>query len=177
MRKLLSVAAAAAATVIVSAGAANASVTVNPDGTGFVGKGDVQTVLGLNNKAIQGLDVQFTVNTVTTQSFDWTCTKVVVTGNGSERVTVQERANVTTTSTTGLLSSIARVKNQETGYNLLGFNGAPVVTETNDGPKVGSCPADQSEFDEGSIVEGLVVPVSGGLFVNGVSLPITPPAV
>ena len=68
------------------AATAATAYTMDPaSGTGFVGKGEVQTVLGLNNKQIQGLNVDFTEKSVTSQSFDWTCTKVVVTGNGSER--------------------------------------------------------------------------------------------
>jgi hypothetical protein len=42
----------AAVAFIASAGVANASVTVT-DGTGFVGKGDVQTLLGWNNQTLQ----------------------------------------------------------------------------------------------------------------------------
>ena len=96
--------------------------------------------------------------------------QVVVTGNGSERVTVQERANVTTTDTTALLDSIARVKNRETGYNVPGHLGT-TTTVVNDGPAVGSCPNDNSTFDEGTFVEGEKIVISQGLFANGVFVP------
>ena len=45
-------AAIAAVALIASATAANAA-TVNPNGNGFVGKGEVQTAFGMNNGAIQ----------------------------------------------------------------------------------------------------------------------------
>ena len=45
---------AATSLVAVGAGtAAHASVTINADGTGFIGKGNVQTALGYNNSALQ----------------------------------------------------------------------------------------------------------------------------
>ena len=58
MRRFTKVAAIAATprplTALIATGsAASAAVTVNPDGSGFVGKGDVQSVLGYNNKQMQ----------------------------------------------------------------------------------------------------------------------------
>lgn len=55
MKKLVlgGVAVAALALPLAFAGSANAAVTVNPDGSGFVGKGDVQNALGYNNKQMQ----------------------------------------------------------------------------------------------------------------------------
>jgi hypothetical protein len=53
MKRPLITAALSAAALAVSAAAANASVTLDPNGVGFVGKGDVQTAFGWNNAAIQ----------------------------------------------------------------------------------------------------------------------------
>jgi hypothetical protein len=166
--------AAAALTAVAFAGPASASVTVNADGTGFVGKGDVQTVLGLNNAQMQNTPVSFTMKSTTTQSFDWTCVKTMVTGNGTVKETRQERANVTTTDVTAVVSNVARVKNQITGYNLTGL-GATTTTSVVDGPAPQSCPDASSgfELDPDSVVSG-VPSTTNGFFVNGVSLPITP---
>src|SRR4051812_45828876 len=46
-------AALAAAALIATATAANASTAIDANGTGFIGKGDVQTALGMNNAAMQ----------------------------------------------------------------------------------------------------------------------------
>jgi len=180
MRRISKLVAIAGTTLIglgAFAGAASASVTVDSTGHGFVGKGDVQTALGgLNNAQIQGMTIGFTQKSTSTQSIDWTCTKTVVTGDGNVNETTQERANITTTEVEAVVSSEARVKNQVTGYNLLGFkDGATSITVTTDGPAVGTCPNASSGFvfDEDSLIEGETV-TTGGLYVNGVLLPITP---
>jgi hypothetical protein len=135
-------------------------------GTGFVGKGDVQLALGLNNAQVQNTIVNFTYSS--SSSTTWTCTKTWVTGSEShetEHVVVQNRHN--TTSVSGVVSSVARVRNQITGYNLMGFSGSPSVTES--GQAVGTCPADPSGFvfDEDSVETQTT---GGGLSVNGVPL-------
>ena len=55
MRRITKVATVATATLIAigAASAAHASVGVSATGNGFVGKGDVQTVLGWNNQTLQ----------------------------------------------------------------------------------------------------------------------------
>ena len=178
MRRIIKVAAVAATSLIAlgAGSAAHASVTVNADGTGFVGKGDVQNALGgLNNSQIQALKVDFTQKSTTEQSFDWTCVKSTVTGNGTVKETRQERANVTTTDVTAVVSSVARVKNQITGYNLTGF-GATTTSSAVDGPAPQSCPDAASGFvlDPDSVVTGLPIETAAGFYVNGVPLPITP---
>ena len=66
MRTLTKFAAVAATTLIALGAASSASASVKFDpatGTGFVGKGDVQTVLGgLNNNDIQNLPIAFTIH-------------------------------------------------------------------------------------------------------------------
>lgn len=173
MRKLIILAASIAALAIPAAGIA--SVAVDANGVGFVGKGDVQTALGgLNNARIQAKDftVTFTQKSTTQQSFDWTCVKTTVTGNGTVRETRQERANVTTTDVTAVISNEARVKNQITGFNLTGF-GDTTTTSVVDGPAPLSCPDASSgfELDRESVVEGAPIVTAGSLFVNGVPLP------
>lgn len=146
--------------------AAFAAVNFDPaTGTGFVGKGDVQLTLGLNNAQLQALGTP----TFTYQEFasvEWTCTKTQILPNGNVNETEQQRTNTTTTY--GVFASEARVRNQITGFNLTGFS-TPLSTTT-DGPAVGSCPANPSGFvyDDNAVssIDG------GGFFINGVELVI-----
>jgi hypothetical protein len=168
--------------IIATAGAAGASVTVNADGTGFVGKGDVQTVLGLNNPDMQKTAVNFTQQTVTSQDFSWDCVKLVLDKDGNVKKEIrQDRANVTTTDVTAVVSNVARVKNQITGYNLTGF-GPTTTTSVIAGPAPLSCPDDNPNpaepkfaLDAATVVTGEPQVLSQGFYVNGVYLPITPP--
>lgn len=162
MKKMLW--AAAAATAMIST-AAFAAVTFDPaTGTGFVGKGDVQLAYGWNNKGLQDnhTNVSFSYNSTTETT--WTCTKLVTQGNGVTHENVNVRSSET--STQGLVSHIARERNQITGFNITAFNGA--VTTTTDGPAAGSCPANPSGFvyDDNAETEssggGLMVHLNGG---------------
>src|SRR5215204_6817953 len=110
--------------------AAFAAVTFDPaTGTGFVGKGDVQTALGYNNKQLQDNagSLQFTFVSTTVSETSWECTN-------ENNDKVQERERTTTTETTGVIDSIARERNQITGFNLMGFSGDPVTDSSTDGP-------------------------------------------
>ena len=152
-----------AAFALTMATAAFAAVTFDSaTGTGFVGKGDVQNALGLNNAQLQAATLEFSVSS--TDVTTWTCTKPQPTPNDPEKVIVQER-NVTTT-TEGLLFNIARVRNQITGFNLSGYNGSPTVIT--DGPAIGSCPSNPSGFvyDENADTQS----GASTLSVNGVAL-------
>jgi hypothetical protein len=124
---------------------------------------------------MQSTPVTFTQKSTTEQSFDWTCVKTVVSGNGTVRGTRQERANVTTTDVTAVVSNLARVRNQITGYNLTGY-GPTTTTSVVDGPAPLSCPDASSDFvlDQESVVTSDPKTLSKGLYVNNVSLPITP---
>jgi hypothetical protein len=119
------------------AGIAYAAVILDDDGIGFVGKGDVQLVYGWNNKQLQdnaGL-VQFQAVSDVVTEVSWTCTN---SNNQNEQI----RARTTTTSIEGILSSVARVRNQITGFNLNGWVGAPTVdVDGPDGPPLNSCPS------------------------------------
>ncbi len=52
-KRVMTAGALAAVALVAAATAANASVTIDANGKGFVGKGDVQTALGYNNSALQ----------------------------------------------------------------------------------------------------------------------------
>jgi hypothetical protein len=114
-----------------------AAVNFDPEtGTGFVGKGDVQLVLGWNNKQLQdgAGSVQFQASSVVVTEVSWICTN-------TNNENIQERARTTTATIQGVVSHVARVKNQITGFNLTGYSGDPTESSTTDGPPVNSCPS------------------------------------
>lgn len=144
----ITVASAAFAGLMAVASPAMAAVTFDAaTGTGFVGKGDVQTVFNWTNKALQtnASTVDFRVDS--TVETTWTCTKLQELGNGDINEVVIERT--TTTTTQGLVTDIARENSKGkdgavTGFFLMGYEGTPVI-ET-DGKVVGSCPSVNSGF-------------------------------
>jgi len=171
--KLVSALAVAAALII--AAPAGAAVTLDLEtGTGFVGKGDVQTVFDWNNKQLQNNAAGVTFSYSASSETTWTCTKVVELGNGGTNEIVQQKS--TETSTTGILSSVARENSKGkdgavTGFHLLGWAGDPVVVT--DGPEAGTCPADPSGFEFDDNAETTVS--GGGLSATygGVSHPLS----
>jgi hypothetical protein len=142
---------------------ASASVAVDSNGMGFVGKGDVQVAFGWNNATLQknAAGVTFTSSQAAQQALSQSATQVgtmAVTQSVSREVSCVieqktktfynegtrsgERVGMRNGSRGGsrsgtlagtLKSAIAydaRVKNQITGFNLKGFNGAPAFTAT-----------------------------------------------
>jgi hypothetical protein len=113
------------------------AVTVDlTDGTGFVGKGDVQLALGWNNKALQDNagSVNFQINSEVVTEVSWICTNA---NNDNE----QGRQRTTTTSVQGLVSHVARERNQITGFNLTGFDGSEEKSSETEGQPLNSCPS------------------------------------
>lgn len=104
-------------------------------GTGFVGKGDVQLALGISNADVQKLnDLSFASVSTAVTEVSWVCTN-------DRNENTQERARTTTTDVEGIVSATARVKNQITGYNLIGYSGTKTTSTSTEGPAVNSCPA------------------------------------
>jgi hypothetical protein len=144
----ITIASATFAGLMAMAAPAMAVVTFDAaTGTGFVGKGDVQTVFNWTNNVLQNSasSVDFRVNS--TVETVWTCTKVVVQGNDETREIVQARS--TTSSTQGLITTVARENSKGkdgavTGFYLKGYEGTPV--SVTDGPAAGTCPSDPSGF-------------------------------
>jgi hypothetical protein len=64
MKRIIKIVALAAIALFATAAVAGATITVNPDGSGFVGKGDVQSALGYNNKQMQ--------DAIEAKGFKWT---------------------------------------------------------------------------------------------------------
>jgi opacity protein-like surface antigen len=165
MNKML-LAAAAATTMLASA--AYAAVTFDAaTGKGFVGKGDVQLALTMNNAQLQGAANSIALNdfaAVSTSSIDseWICSKV----NNAGFEQTQERSRSITTKREGLLAAVARERNQITGFILTGYNGAPVTSTHTDGPARGSCPT----FWTASEVTDTEVEGTSTLTVRGIPL-------
>jgi hypothetical protein len=141
-----------------------ALITFDPaTGIGFVGKGDVQLVYGWNNGALQqnAASVKFRANTTTVIETSWMCL------NENNQQT-QERTRTTTTETAGVVTTIARERNQITGFNLNGYiGGATTTTTETEGPPLESCPNPNSTFHiEGSTVTTDPVVIGGGLEVS-----------
>ncbi|MCW5979048.1 MAG: hypothetical protein KIT09_13285 [Bryobacteraceae bacterium] len=115
-----------------------AAVTFDPEsGEGFVGKGDVQLVFGWNNAQLQANanSVEFRANTTVVSEVSWTCTN---SNNQNEQI----RERTTTTSIQGVVDSIARLKNQITGFNLEGYDpDNSTESSQTDGPALNSCPS------------------------------------
>lgn len=130
IKRFIGVVAIVGSMLMASTSMAGAAVELNDDGTGFVGKGDVQLVYGWNNKQLQdNADmVQFRSTIVSERS--WECTN-----SKNQRVLERER----TTTTTQVVSKVDRVRNQITGFILSGYTG-PAVTST-EGPPLNSCPS------------------------------------
>jgi hypothetical protein len=142
-----------------------AAVTFDPTtGTGFVGKGDVQTALNLNNRELQQQadSLKFTSATTTVTEVSWVCTN-------DRNENIQERARTTTTETTGVVSSEARERNQITGFNLMGFAGTPTTTSSTEGPALNTCPSGPWTLTTPA-GDPETISQTSTLFVNGVEL-------
>jgi hypothetical protein len=127
----------ASALVLTVIGTAVAAVTFDSaTGTGFVGKGDVQLALNMNNKQLQDNAGSLTFAAVTSEvtEVSWTCTNT-----NNENTQVRERT--TTTSVQGVVSSVARERNQITGFNITGYSGSATSGSTTEGNPLNSCPS------------------------------------
>ena len=78
--------------------------------------------------------MRFRVSSTLVTEVSWQCTN-------SNNENVQERARETTTTLAGVFSSVGRLKNQITGFNLTGYAGTPTVSSSTDGPPLNSCPS------------------------------------
>lgn len=126
-----------AAVAAVASISVHASVTFDAStGTGFVGKGDVQSLYGWNNAGLQANAASVQFAAFGTSVVRWECTN-------AKNAHVMVRERVTTGG--GLLVHEVRLNPQEgaTGFPLLGY-AAGVTTPTTDGPALNSCPASEN---------------------------------
>ena len=156
---------AAAAALTITSTMALAAVTVDANGVGFVGKGDVQLAFGWNNAAAQRNANAVSFHSQSSTDYSAVCTWTTGEGTRGERT-----HNVSHNRSTAVLSSIAsdpRKTGQWTGYNLNGFG---AVTTSGDPVPVegGACMGNaghggiwSSVTELGSSGEGLFVTYNG----------------
>jgi hypothetical protein len=155
MRMMKAFGTAATLAVVLAAGtvALRAAINIDEEGNGFVGKGDVQLLFLWNNAQLQScasstsaqpgdagcLRFEFTAETSRVEEVSWVCTN-------SNNENAQERSRTTTTTVKhgGVVATVARVKNQVTGFNLGGLEpGVPELSSgpLTEGPQLNSCPS------------------------------------
>lgn len=161
-KSLLAIAACAAV-----GATAYAAIDIDEDGFGFVGKGDVQLALGMNNKALQSAvaagKIGFTVESEVVTEVTWICTN-----SNNDNIRMRERT--TTTTISGVLSSEARDgKNQFTGFHINGFDGDTEESTTSEGNVLNSCPSGPWSLTTPA-GDPELVSSTGGLYVNEVLL-------
>jgi opacity protein-like surface antigen len=134
MKKILCAAVALAA----FSTAATAAIVTDPvsGAITFIGKGDVQLALSLNNKQLQetASTLDFRVLSTSSSDSEWVCTN-------SKNENMQERSRTTTTESSIVLTAIARDgKKQITGFNVTGA-GSSSSSSSTEGPELNSCPS------------------------------------
>ena len=151
MRKFIIAGMAVAMLAIIPA-AASASVTLDPaTGTGFVGKGDVQTAYGWNDQKLQlnASGVSFRYETTTDDTYSVTCEW----DTGNKQIVHHKQ-----TKSSNLLDSIAydlksgsRVNpnTKVNGFNLTGIESTTTIASSGDVPVVGQ-PCPETGNDEGT---------------------------
>jgi opacity protein-like surface antigen len=166
MRKLLATAACAA--VLISS-AAWATVTFDEStGTGFVGKGDVQLALGLNNAKMQAQASTLQFKFEQQGRYSVTCSYEdfvnVDDPEGPGKIKEYFTAEKDFNRVLNINSSVqydARTHKQVDGFLLTGYS-------NNNDPRDLSCPSDGRQYTFESATE--VEVTGGGLTVNGVAL-------
>lgn len=140
---------------------AGAAVTVNADGTGFVGKGDVQLAFGWNDHVLQAnaAGVSFTYDS--TDLYSGVCT--FTTGEGTRG---EQTHNVAHTKKTVVNSAVAYEvrKNPQikvTGWNLNGFGASTEGAIPEVGGACVGFPGNGATWVSVELVSS-----SGGLFVH-----------
>jgi hypothetical protein len=156
---------AAISTVAVASVSFNAST-----GTGFVGKGDIQTAFNLNNPQIQAVLTACPTTAAANCNLDFayaavdryqaTCTWT--TGEGTKGEKIHDVDHKRRTEVLGGVSYDSRQRSQVTGFMLTGYAGDPVATGTV--PVVGSpCVPEEGSGHDGTWTAVVLVSSEGGL--------------
>jgi hypothetical protein len=178
MRRLIILAGSLMALAIPTA--AIASVSVNDQGVGFVGKGDVQTALGLDNDAamqdkFKKGEIKFT--TSYTKATDNTLACMKFGGPGEPVFVPIPGATVHVIFTTQVTQEPKVTANTNgagkltNGWTLNGLDGPVTYNETSE--TIGTCPAGSIGATK-TIDQKYTENARSGLMVNGVPLPNTP---
>jgi hypothetical protein len=170
-KKLYAAVLVALLALALGATAAFAAVTYDPDtGTGFVGKGDVQTAFGWNNSQLQANASTVTFSYNATDTYDAVCTFTTGEGTRGERT-----HNIDHTKSTVVNSTVASQLRKNNQLDITGFNltGKGATTTQGTVPVVGeACPGNLGT--DGTWTSVTPTGSTGGLFVNygGVSVPL-----
>lgn len=158
--KIAVVTGVAASAALLLGGVAQAYTLDPADGTGFVGKGEVQTPFGWNNAKLQANAAGVSFTYEVSDSYTAVCTWI--TGEGTRG---QKTHNVDHRTSTSVASSVAydaRVKSQITGFTLKGFG---ATTTTGAVPEVGgTCPGNPGT--DGTWTSVTQTGSTGGLYVH-----------
>lgn len=114
--------AAAAATALIASAASAAVIFDSATGTGFVGKGDVQILYGLNNAQFQNNVSGISFGYDTTDTYDVTCEWDTGTRNVVHHI-VSHPTHTSVTSSVAYDPRQVKGQKQITGFNLTGFGG------------------------------------------------------
>jgi hypothetical protein len=102
--------------------AAYATITFTASsGQGFVGKGDVQLVLGMNNAQIQTAISQGKIRFQVIETHNYEAVCMFVTGEGTPGQKTHLVSQSKTSDVNQTVAYDARQRNQYTGFNLLGY--------------------------------------------------------
>lgn len=147
--------------VAAAASAAYASVTFDPaTGMGFVGKGDVQLALGMNNAVIQQYANQLAFSYQVMDKYDATCEWTTTTGNG--RVIYHDVTVKKTVRVNDAVAYDARTHKQVDGFNLTGYGN---VSQNIDPPAIGGACLGEGGH-QGTWIDVTKTSTSGGLYVT-----------
>ena len=136
------------------------AVIINADGTGWVGKGDVQTAFAWNNKVMQDRHTQVSFQYDNSVTYTFACEWTTGEGTRGEKQHVQTKT--VTTGVQAAVGSLDRKTGQWTGWFLSGIPSGGAVAE----PDCSGNEAGDGFSGEKTVVEGSLVILSqgGGLY-------------
>ena len=122
--------AAMAVALLVTASASMASVSVDENGVGFVGKGDVQAIFDWNNSELQQNAGNLTFRFASSSTVSWKCEG---TNKQGKVITTTPELAIGLNAEVGL-DARKNKQGQITGFNLLGFDAGQTTSQA-----VGTC--------------------------------------
>ncbi|MFJ8962491.1 hypothetical protein ACIRG5_24185 [Lentzea sp. NPDC102401] len=158
IRRTAAVATAAGATLLLFSGAAQA-YTLDAAGSGFVGKGEVQTPFGWNNAKLQSNAAGVTFSYRTAEEYTAICT--FITGEGTRGEKVHNVPRELVSSVNAKVAYDTRVRNQITGFTLTGFGETTSIGAV---PAVGGTCAGGGGLDDGTWTSVELTSSQGGLY-------------
>jgi hypothetical protein len=137
------------------------TVTFDPSsGSGFVGKGDVQTAFGFNNQQLQSNASGLSFSYIAEQTYEGVCEWT--TGEGTRGQQTHDVTHQKSSTINAAIAFDARAKNQISGFILNGFSS---TTEEGSVPAVGDpCPGNPG--NDAVWVSIDLLSSTGGLYVN-----------